>query len=322
MTPDKASQRRRSLVRELVKNGPFRALVLRLAAARLLGRGPRARFDLACYPTVPNHKEIMWKVALLAGIGLAAHGGGTVPAAGRRPQVGVIWGGVRRAPPVSLLPVALNRRLRDTSKSQVGRIFAETFGYALAVDPTTHAGDCVAKSDGNAAHDGRVIRCPIAVADPGLSYQRLVDNRTDDGAVLDFRVPVLGGEIPFVYLKYRPLEGRFRNVNGRVALAETAAVLSAAEQQGIRTFCHAIGLDLGELDVLRDRGDGRIYIVDVNGRPFGPPKPIATGDAVRAVQAYAAAFVGLAERVLAAEAGPAGAPPARPDGRAAAAPRP
>jgi hypothetical protein len=71
--------------------------------------------------------------------------------------------------------------------------------------------------------------------------------------------------------------------------------------------------------VLRDRGDGRIYIVDVNGRPFGPPKPIATGDAVRAVQAYAAAVVRLAERVLAGKTGPAEAPPARPQGQAAAA---
>jgi hypothetical protein len=31
-----------------------------------------------------------------------------------------------------------------------------------------------------------------------------------------------------------------------------------------------MGLDYGELDVLRDADDGRLYVVDVNTTPFGP----------------------------------------------------
>ena len=36
------------------------------------------------------------------------------------------------------------------------------------------------------------------------------------------------------------------------------------EVERLLEFCGAIGLDYGELDVLLDNGDGRIYVVDVN----------------------------------------------------------
>ena len=32
-----------------------------------------------------------------------------------------------------------------------------------------------------------------------------------------------------------------------------------------------MGIDYGELDILRDNNDGRIYIVDANNTPSGPP---------------------------------------------------
>ena len=60
-------------------------------------------------------------------------------------------------------------------------------------------------------------------------------------------------------------------------------------------FCRTIGLDMGEIDVLRDNATGRIYIVDVNSMPFGPPKPISLKDGLRAITLYAELFVRLAE---------------------------
>ena len=36
-------------------------------------------------------------------------------------------------------------------------------------------------------------------------------------------------------------------------------------------FCAAMNLDYGELDVLRHKADGRIYVVDVNTTPDGHP---------------------------------------------------
>jgi hypothetical protein len=200
---------------------------------------------------------------------------------------------------------ALNGGCRGTDKRTVERVFEATFGYALAVDPTTHRGPCVAKSNVGSTHDGRVVECPIAEADPALAYELLVDNRAGPGAdaVLDLRVPVVGGEVPFVYLKRRPLGARFGNSNSAVALAEPGDVLLDGELERLGAFCRAMGLDLGELDVLRDRGSGRVYVVDANPTAWGPPRPLRTGAAVRAVRAYAAALARLA-------AGRAGAPPA------------
>jgi glutathione synthase/RimK-type ligase-like ATP-grasp enzyme len=116
--------------------------------------------------------------------------------------------------------------------------------------------------------------------------------------VLDHRVPVVGGEIPLVYLKRRPLRDRFSNTNLRVGLADAGEVFSAAERERLLAFCRAMGLDLGEIDVLRDAGDGRIYVVDVNRTAWGPPRSMRTADAVRAVRAYAAALSRLAEARL------------------------
>lgn len=48
-------------------------------------------------------------------------------------------------------------------------------------------------------------------------------------------------------------------------------MLSKEEQTRIARFAAAMRLDFKGLDVLRDRGDGRIYIVDANKTDTGPP---------------------------------------------------
>lgn len=35
--------------------------------------------------------------------------------------------------------------------------------------------------------------------------------------------------------------------------------------------CRIMGLDYGELDVLRDTEDGKLYVADVNNTPWDPP---------------------------------------------------
>lgn len=49
-----------------------------------------------------------------------------------------------------------------------------------------------------------------------------------------------------------------------------ADIFSAAELAQLLDFGARIGLEYGELDVLRDRDSGRIYVVDVNRTPYGP----------------------------------------------------
>ena len=297
---------RRSFAREFRKDASFRLLMSPLGLARLARLGRTRRCAIECYPGLPNHKEVIWKVAFCTGARLLAYRGDRGRAAADRPLLRLYWGGDTAAAPGDRLPPApewrraLNAGLLDTGKRNVAAVFARAFGYGLAVDPRTHEGPCVAKSDRNSAHDGRVLDCPTSRVEAGTAYELLVDNRSDERTVVDIRVPVVGGEMPFVYLKYRPLGDRFRNANSRVEIAPTGRVLSRVERARIRAFCRAIGLDLGELDVLRDAADGRIYIVDVNHMPFGPPRPMRPADASRALRSYGEALLRLAERPAAA----------------------
>jgi hypothetical protein len=184
----------------------------------------------------------------------------------------------------------LNVECEDISKTRVGEVFSAVFGYTSMVDPLTYRGDCVEKSDLNAAHDGRVVSCPVISRVEGAVYQRVIANRVGGGLVEDIRVPVFGALIPFAYLKYRPIGARFENTNTRAVLVEVRDVLAAAELELIMQFCRAMGLDYGELDILRDRGDGRIYVVDVNTTPFGPPNHIEENDGRIAVTKMVNAF--------------------------------
>jgi hypothetical protein len=217
----------------------------------------------------------------------------------------------RPSPPAGWRRGALNGGAGGESKRLVERLFARVFGYELAVDPRVHAGPCVAKSDRrNGAHDGRVLLGPIADPDPDLAYERLVDNRAGAGTVVDLRVPIVGGEIPFVYRKYRPLRARFGNANAAVELAAPGEVFSPDEGAKLRAFGAAMSLELGgEVDVLRDAADGRVYVVDANRTSWGPPRPMPTADAVRAVRSYAEVLVRLAGRSAAGEE-PGPIPPA------------
>ena len=57
-----------------------------------------------------------------------------------------------------------------------------------------------------------------------------------------------------------------------------------------RVFCRAFDLDYGGLDIMRDKVDGRIYIVDVNYTPFGPPVELSVADRATALGRLAVLF--------------------------------
>jgi hypothetical protein len=187
------------------------------------------------------------------------------------------------------LPV-INARCADIGKDRVARVFEETFGYPLFIDPRVHTGPAVAKSVGNGRHDGRIVDCPIEAAEPGLVYQRLIRNSIDGRHAQDIRTPIIGGQIPFVYIKERPLEARFANDNSRCLFLETGEALSPEEVERVQAFVAAMRLDVGSLDILRDRETGRIYIVDVNKTCMGPPVILNLRDKFRAVHRMAGAF--------------------------------
>ena len=173
------------------------------------------------------------------------------------------------APP----PVACARRLNhgctDIGKSHVARLFEEVFGYPLTVDPMMASGEIVEKPEKNGVHGGRIVMAPLPPK-PGFTYQRVVDTRDGDGCCRDLRTPCAGGSPVIVWIKVKTPQGRFSINNRHAMLADPATVYSARELELIRIFCARAGLDWGGLDILRDRVDGRIYIVDVNKTDLGP----------------------------------------------------
>ena len=183
----------------------------------------------------------------------------------------------------------INADCLDISKDNIQRHFARVFGYSLAVDPKSFDGLCVEKSNVNFKHDGRVVRCPIVEPRDDCVYQKLIDNRYEDNMVGEIRVPVFGKRIPFVCLKYRYLNNRFRNYF-RAVLCKSEDILSDAELKLIADFCEQLKLDYGELDVLRDNGDGRIYIVDANTTPTAPPRHLSWADEWHVIRCMADTF--------------------------------
>jgi hypothetical protein len=200
------------------------------------------------------------------------------------------------------IPVAasriINARSVDISKRTVGEAGVSVFGYPLNVNPTEYCGLMVEKSDQNYTHDGRVIQGPISPENVlrQCVYEIAIDNTCDkDGLVLDYRVPIYGDQIPLVYLKYRPKATRFSNKNAFVELHEPEAAFSPEELDSLQRFAVKMGIDYGELDVLRDH-DRRIYVVDANNTPAGPPNGLPLSESKIALERLAKSFDRLLDK--------------------------
>ncbi len=188
---------------------------------------------------------------------------------------------------------ALNGDCLDISKSRVAAVFAEVFGYPLAVDPQAWTGAAVEKGELNGRHDGRVVHCP-AQPRPGFTYSRLIDS-VEDGMVVDLRLACVGARPIVVYRKRKSLRARFGIDNLTVALRRPDAEFTPDELATLARFCVAMRLDWAGLDVMRDRADGRLYVVDVNTTDMGPPIALPLRDKLAACRALGAALRRLIE---------------------------
>ncbi len=186
----------------------------------------------------------------------------------------------------------INVRCDDVSKENVEKVFTSVFGYSSFIDPIKYHGLCVRKSNINAKHDGKIIQCPIKRFDSGFVYMKLLNNKVND-LVMDIRLPVFLERLPFVYLKYRSVYNRFSNINLFVKIAEVREYLSEREIKQILLFCKKIGLDLGELDIIRDKDDGKLYIIDVASTPYGPPNHLPVKKRYEAIEKMSLEFTGI-----------------------------
>lgn len=210
-----------------------------------------------------------------------------------RPGVALIrWGLVAQADR-ELTPtdaVVLNDTHLNTDKANVEEKFSAVAGYGSFVDPHEGMGLAVLKSRMNARHDGRVVKLPLDDYDAeDLICQRLVNNTLDD-YVVDIRIPFVCGNPVSAYVKFRERGRRFDNSNAHVRLVAPSEVLTDQEIALCQRFCNVMGFDYGELDILRDGKDGRIYIVDANDTPAGPPKALPTAERELALRLIAMGF--------------------------------
>jgi hypothetical protein len=171
----------------------------------------------------------------------------------------------------------------NTEKGHVKSVFSQVFGYGFDVDPTHYAGLAAAKkSSDNGSHSGVTISCPIDKPEPGYTYDRLISNDfgevSGERFVVDLRTVIINGVARLVYGKVRPLASRYSNINSYARMLTPFEVFSSNELDLIETFCDEMNMDYGEIDILRDKDDGNLYIVDVNNTPYGPPNYIRHGE--------------------------------------------
>jgi hypothetical protein len=250
------------------------------------------------FPDRPAGDTMIFKLCALSGYAITTNPGHSYGAAFK-------WKDATVFDPAELQKIPdRNRRIINAgslniSKSMVSSMFAEVFGYPLAVDPAGFQGPMVEKPERNARHYGRLLEGPIPaeMIRPGYAYQKLIGNEVTGGdLVLDYRLPIFGRVIPLVYRKYRPVKSRFASPNTFVEMGKPKDVFSAAELEKILLLTGRIGLDYGEIDVLRDK-DGRIYVVDINNTPHGPPDALTKAEKRIALQQMAGAFEELAGRI-------------------------
>jgi len=233
-------------------------LLVQAAGVRLSGR---RRYRVLFTPDRPRPWYVVWSAATLAGVKFVRD---------EREADAVFWFEdvtLGQAPRVAGHSV-LNASVTDISKSRVAEIFGKVAGYDLLLDPMTHEGEAVEKSELNGKHDGRLVQCPTA-PQPGRSYQRFIDS-SDGVTAFDYRTTIIDRRPQFVLVKTKPAADRFSIHNVTVAFRELGDVFSKDEIDLIRRFAEEMQLDWGAFDILRDRGSGRIYVVDVNKTDTGP----------------------------------------------------
>jgi glutathione synthase/RimK-type ligase-like ATP-grasp enzyme len=125
---------------------------------------------------------------------------------------------------------------------------------------------------------------------PDKVYQHIIDNRDERGRVVDLRLVYVCGQSPVTYFKFKSDEARYSNETRDVALAETETCFTDDELHLVAELMTRLGVDVAELDILRDRSTQSIFVVDVNPTPWGPPAGLNPKDAAQAIETIATAF--------------------------------
>lgn len=187
----------------------------------------------------------------------------------------------------------INGRCLDISKRHVDSVHARVFGYPVAIDPATHAGTCLEKSDTNARHDARIVECRGARPASGKVYQRFVDTLQPQGYYEDIRIAVVCNEVPFCWRRLSAVDGLQDKLAAKFEHSipvPTGELLSPEEVKLVLRFSAELGLDFAEFDGGRDRADGRLYLYDANATSVVRSESSTNEERRLAIKWLAAAF--------------------------------
>jgi len=159
----------------------------------------------------------------------------------------------------------INLYCTNILKNYVDKIWERVAGYGITINPLSPPSIYVKKSIYQYKWDGKIMTTPQK-PEHGYVYQKYIDTHYD-GRYRTLRIPVIGNQIPFLIIKNS--QHKFKGVNNKLKKVDMKDEFTPKEINMIKLFIKAVGLDFGELDVLRDR-DGKIYCVDVNDKPGGP----------------------------------------------------
>lgn len=155
----------REVVKRVREFPPFqinerRAYQFRGLFERWVARSGRRESRVLFYPDLPHPKAAIHKICYLNGYDMAND-------PSRDADLAIHWRDetFREADPaldaMAKRTRVINYACRDISKKRVDVVFRDVFGYTLMIDPLTHCGPCVVKSDLNALHDGKIMICPV-----------------------------------------------------------------------------------------------------------------------------------------------------------------
>lgn len=153
----------------------------------------------------------------------------------------------------------INGRLKDVTKTNVDRVFAKVFGYSSLIDPLKFPGRYVRKSEFQGDKSGTILTGKETPQE-GFVYQKLINNVVN-GHRIDYRVYIINQEIVWIREKWKT-----RIIEpGLKKSRPSPDAFELDQRRKILDFCEVIGLDYGELDILKERD--KLYIVDVNDIP-------------------------------------------------------
>ena len=155
-----------------------------------------------------------------------------------------------------------NLDCNNTRKSHVAKIHKKIFGYNADVNKG-YKGIILKKSE--LQYQRNEIFVNKVIPDKDSHHMKYFDT-LNNGYYNSYRIPYFDGDIPCVVNIKRkdPFDRKSRT---KLVIKNKTQWFHPKEIALIKKFCRFIGLDYGELDVLRDLKGNRIYIIDVNDKP-------------------------------------------------------